>query len=480
MTGKGRKKSIKGAAPTKTPIPGPTKKQLTFVQSGMALETMHKDSCMCSKSELDLFSVPPTQVVKEKGFWEDVDPITSISSSDTIEFLCAANSGVYTDLASSYLYVKAKITTAAGGKVGADFQVGPSNLWMHALFSQVEVFLNNKLVTPSNTAYSYRAYIETILNFSKDAKDSHLTSALLYKDKAGKMDAVNPLAQDAHVNTGFKQRHAYTRESKSVAMEGRLHSDLFAQYCYILGAVPIKIKLVRSRDPFCLVSSAEDPNFKVVIEECLFRVRRVNVAPSIILAHSQSLQQITAKYPVNRIDCKVVSVPRGNMSGNQPNIFQGGLPNRIVISMVDADAFNGTYTKNAFNFKNYDITTMGLTVNGENLPGKPLQLKFGADSNYISAFQTLYAGAHKIFDNQGNGITREEYANGYTLFVFDLTPDLCLGDHVQPIKNGNVSIECRFGTPLETAINIMVLGEFQSLIEIDANRNVLCDFNNWR
>jgi hypothetical protein len=94
--------------------------------------------------------------------------------------------------------------------------------------------------------------------------------------------------------------------------------------------------------------------------------------------------------------------------------------------MVDADAFNGTYTKNPFNFKNYDITTMGLTVNGENLPGKPLQLKFGADSNYISAFQTLYACAHKIFDNQGNGITREEYANGYTLFVFDLTPAYAL------------------------------------------------------
>jgi hypothetical protein len=152
----------------------------------------------------------------EKGFWEDVDPITSISSSDTIEFLCAANSGVYTDLASSYLYVT-KITTAAGGIVGVDIQVGPSNLWMHALlFSQVEVFLNNKLVTPSSTAYPYRAYIETILNFSKDAKDSHLTSALFYKDKAGKMDAVNPLAQDA--KTGLKQRHAYTRESKSVAM----------------------------------------------------------------------------------------------------------------------------------------------------------------------------------------------------------------------------------------------------------------------
>ena len=280
-----------------------------------------------------------------KGFWEDVDPITSIYSSDRIEFSCAANSGVYTDLASSYLYVKEKKTTAAGGNVGAYIQVGPSNLWMHALFSQVEVFLNNKLVTPSSTAYPYRAYIETILNFGKDAKDSHLTSALFYKDKAGKMDVVNPLAQDANVNTGLKQRHAYKRESKSVAMEGRIHFDFFARDRYILGAVPIKIKLVRSRNPFCLVTSAENPNFKVVIEECLFRVRRVNVAPSIILTHSQSLQQTTAKYPINRIDCKVVSVPRGDMSGNQPNIFQGALPNRIVIGMVDADAFNVTYIR---------------------------------------------------------------------------------------------------------------------------------------
>jgi hypothetical protein len=72
------------------------------------------------------------------------------------------------------------------------------------------------------------------------------------------------------------------------------------------------------------------------------------------------------------------------MSGNQPNIFQGALPNRIMIGMVNTDAFNGTYTKNPFNFKNYDITTMGLTVSGENLPGKPLQLKFGAESDYIS------------------------------------------------------------------------------------------------
>ena len=265
------------------------------------------------------------------------------------------------------------------------------------------------VVTPSITAYPYIAYIETILNFSKDAKDSHLTSALFYKDKAGKMDSVNPLAEEANVNTGLKKRHAHTRQST------------FLRLCRSSSS------FVRTRDPFCVVSSAENPNFKVVIEECVFRARRVTVAPSVMMSHNQALQQTTAKYPINRIDCKVVSVPRGNMSGNQPNIFQGILPNRIVIGMVDADAFNGTYTKNPFNFKNYDTTTMGLTVNGENLQGKSLQLKFGRENNYISAFQTLCSGTNKMFDNQGNGITCEQHGNGYTLLEFDLTPDLCLG-----------------------------------------------------
>ena len=78
------------------------------------MEAMHKDSCACAKSELDLFYVSHAQVEMEKGFCEDIDPITSIAASDTIEFLCAANSGVYTDLASSYLHVKAKITVTDG------------------------------------------------------------------------------------------------------------------------------------------------------------------------------------------------------------------------------------------------------------------------------------------------------------------------------------------------------------------------------
>ena len=104
MVGRDRKKGIKIAAPGKIAICAPTKKLKTSNKLG---------NC------LNLISfVPRTQVEMEKGFWEDVDPITSIAASDTIEFLCAANSGVYTDLASSYLHVRAKITAANWSKSG--------------------------------------------------------------------------------------------------------------------------------------------------------------------------------------------------------------------------------------------------------------------------------------------------------------------------------------------------------------------------
>ena len=119
-------------------------------------------------------------------------------------------------------------------------------------------------------------------------------------------------------------------------------------------------------------------------------------------------------------------------------------------------------------------------MNGEHLPRKPLQLKFIAagGTNYVSAYQTMYAGTNKMFQNQGTGITRDEYDNEYTMYVFNLIADLCIGDHMQPIRNGNVALESQFGTALEAAINIVVLGEFQNLIDIDVNRYVLCDFNN--
>ena len=94
--------------------------------------------------------------------------------------------------------IRAKVTKANGADLDADMIVGVVNNLLHSLFKQVDVFLKEKQVTQATGTYAYRAYLETLLNYSPAAKKSQLMASLYYKDKAGKMDTRDPtLADDA-------------------------------------------------------------------------------------------------------------------------------------------------------------------------------------------------------------------------------------------------------------------------------------------
>ena len=50
------------------------------------------------------------------------------------------------------LYVKAKVTQNNGDDLADDAAVGPVNLFLHSLFSQVDISLNGTLITASTYA----------------------------------------------------------------------------------------------------------------------------------------------------------------------------------------------------------------------------------------------------------------------------------------------------------------------------------------
>jgi len=59
------------------------------------------------------------------------------------------------------------------------------------------------------------------------------------------------------------------------------------------------------------------------------------------------------------------------------------------------------------------------------IPRRPIQSNFSKnDPLYVEAYHTLFSGTGIHFLNEGNSISRDDYANSYTLFTFDLTPDL--------------------------------------------------------
>ena len=150
---------------------------------------VHRQSCEGVKSELDLFAVPPTQTSIDDGRWVEHQPLTSLDSRGPIEFMLPGTGDAYLDLANTYLLIRAKVVRGDGTDLAADTQVAPVNNWLHSLFSQVDVYINDTLVTPSSNTYPFRAYVETLLSYGAEAKKTQLTSQLWYKDSAGHMDA---------------------------------------------------------------------------------------------------------------------------------------------------------------------------------------------------------------------------------------------------------------------------------------------------
>jgi hypothetical protein len=256
--------------------------------------------------------VPPTQTSIESGSYVEYNPISSISDGTPIEFVVGGSGQDYIDLANTQLYVRTQIVRADGVAIDNNDHVGPVNLLLHSLFSEVEVKLNDTLVSSTNNTYAYRAYLETLLSFGPAAKKSQLTSALYYKDVGGSMEDRNPHDQTAG-NTGFMKRHQFFEGGAIVDLQGGIHSDLFFQDKYVPSDVSLRIRLVRNKDAFCLMSSVAAPTFKIKILDCKLFVRKVKLSPSVFVAHAKALEQGNAKYPIRRVVCKTFTVPRGNL-----------------------------------------------------------------------------------------------------------------------------------------------------------------------
>jgi len=103
-------------------------------------------------SELDLFSVPPTQTSVENDTWVEYHPLTTVGDGSPIEFDISGTGEDYIDLGNTMLYVQAKITKQDGTHLDANDPIGPVNLLLHSLFSQVD---GTQVTTLTNT-YPYR------------------------------------------------------------------------------------------------------------------------------------------------------------------------------------------------------------------------------------------------------------------------------------------------------------------------------------
>ena len=478
---------------------------------------VHPFSKRCDKSEIDLFSVPPTQQSLERGRWIDYAPLSSVENTDSpINFL-VTGTDEYIDLSKTILTVTGKIVKDNESVLDGANQanVAPVNYFLHSLFKQVDVYLNGKQVTPAMGTYAYRAYIETLLNYDVSAKESQFSSALYYKDTATKMNETGSLPSSQTINyknvsdqnaslknyipgtgnQGFAKRSKFIQNSKQFVLSGPIFADIFMSDRLLLNMMDLRVVLNRSNNTFCLMdlSDKDNPTVKpkVQLSHVELKIRKVKLDQAVSDGIERMLKQTPALYPIRRVECKILTVPSNLPSTRQDNIFSGIIPKTFVVGFVTAKAAGGNYGQNPYNFAHFGVTSLSLTANGEEIPFKQLTLKYPEKPNgeidtaadkdveldFDEAYNTLFSGTGKIYSNAGLDIDRDDYPGGFALYAFDLTPDMCKSSqYFNTVQRGSLSLALTFKSQTDP-LALVCYGDFENVIRIDSERNAIYDIS---
>ena len=359
-------------------------------------------------NELALFQPGSKNYGIEECDYVSYRPSGQISNSSPIEFQISGTSSEYVLLSKTRLYVKVRVLKDDDDTaILPEHNVAFVNNAMHSLFRQVDVSLNQQVVTATvGVNYPYKSLIDVLLNHG-EGQTGRLMSSGYYKDQAYAMDTIAG-------NSGHLMRKNLAQQG-IVDFEGVLHVDIAQQPKAILNGVQIGVKLYQHDDSFRLIS--DGAKYKIAIDEAELKVCHLRVNPSIMLAHSERLSKSPAIYPFFKSNIKTYTIPSGSFTWSIDDIFHGFVPQKILVAFVAADAYAGKLELNPFNFFHYNCNYLEFAKYGRSIQATAFQPKFELNpeaageykhTGYINDYLSIFKEDDDTSD--GSFITRSDYA----------------------------------------------------------------------
>lgn len=437
---------------------------------------MINEDCACTLNETEFFDPINKQIILDKAQWVDIHPLNNLAVNSPIEFTINGSTDELLDLNNTMLHLRMKIVNAANGaNLKTSDLVAPVNNWFHSAFSDVILTLSGTQIEGGNMTYPYKAYLTNLFVNGKGSKETQLKTTGWYKDTADKFN------NNGDDNKGFKARNELIKQSNVVEMCGPLMLDFFMQNKYAIHNMDINLKLIPSKATFQTLILTDNAvngkatDVKVVIEKAILYVRRIKALPSFINEVEEKLNMQNAVYPIQRTEMVTYTIPQGQASHNRESLFRGQMPKLIFIGFIRNDAYNGTYKQNPFYFQNLNITQLALYKEGESIPFRPFTPDFTRNF-YAREYASLMQALEIYNKNEDVDLTPDEFENGYTIFGFNLTPDLNVSGHAQTVRDGNIRLEVQFARALEETVNVICMGIFDGRLEITKFRNVIMDW----
>ena len=420
-------------------------------------------------SSLCMFDKPGVQTDFISNYRKQYFPFNTLDTAGPIEFRVEDNTDEYIDVNEIQLYLRAKVEKADGTAWdSAKDKVGLTNLPISTLWRDVSLHLGSKQIEGGQMNYPYLGYFSTVMQFSTAAQKSHMLTQGWYKDTAGKMN------EDTG-NKGYEKRAELIEGGKVYELMGPLFLNFCRQSQFLLPGVSMNFKFLPNEAEFACFSSTET-KVKIKFESVILIVPRYKVNPSVILGHNSGLKRQNAIYPMKHAEVVTFTIPAGNQSYNKDHLFPDQAPNLMIVGQVTNKAYNGHYKENPFNFQHFDLTKITVYREGCSVPGLPFEPNF-KEGRYLRDYMNVMNVFKYSNSDETNGLTPYEFANGYTLYPFDLTADNeANAEHRQIAKSHDLRLELVYDKPLKESINVILYCVYDTEIEITELRDIITHY----
>lgn len=433
----------------------------------MSHERSSRHECECSKSEFEVTEPILKQVAAVKGYDEIIHPISSLTNTNVVEFLIQGTE-TFIDMSDIHVELQVQVKNADGTVLVEDADVVPINLWLDTLFKNVSISLKGKFIETSNQNHAYKSYLKHLLAYGADSKSNQLRAAGYIKEESGKM-------ADKGANW-FKKKMTWIAGSKTLQLYGLLGSDFF-NTCdrLLLPMVDIGLKFTLNQPEFSIISHLASGTFSIELLSMKLYVRRIQANPEVAMSIERDIKKTNAIYPFTKVDVSAHSVAVGSRDVTLTNLFPQKKPKCIALAMVLSEGFNGSYTTNPFQFDHCHLNSLTLTHDGQCLTGSPLTPDFTNDQ-YAREYMMMFSSSNKLGKDMDMDLSFEDFKNGYTIYLFNLAADKVLEGNTMQNTAGNITCQIQFKKALGKAVNIVVWGWTDAVVQITGSRKIITEY----
>ena len=404
---------------------------------------------------------------------QQIYPTTSLDEN-SIEFEFQTDRNNYTDLRQTYLSLVLKLVKHRGFDSykkeakkehneaedkkadAADDNAVPLithvNNIMHSIFSNVEVYINNQQIYNSNGLYAHKSYISN--NFKGAISEyKGVLHCEGYDFEANPEDAMDNPLEDPF----FSKRMKIFSRPDGFMLYGKLGVDFFTTSELLYPNMKVRIRLIRARPNFYLIS--DNPNVSLGIVDCSLYNRRITLKDDYHKKRMDMLAYSPVEYNYLETLAKTFIIPVRQNQFIQENIFNNAPIRRIAIAMNTNSAFTGSFTENPYWYQQFGLRHIRILRGGQSV------VDYDTSDNCRLYVKTMRA---MNFHDDLPSIPIDNFKDHYVL-VFDLTSmqDATEHCHYPELIGEPLRLELNFNEALESVTEIIILGERMSSVAVD-------------